>query len=30
MPKLTADGVVRRDGQGWYPAAKAAEKASGK
>ena len=31
MPKLTADGVVRREGQGWYPAdKKPAEKASGK
>ncbi len=30
MPKLTSDGVVRREGQGWYPAEKSAEKASGK
>ncbi len=30
MPKLTADGVIRREGQGWYPAEKAAAKASGK
>jgi len=22
MPKLTADGLVKRDGQGWHPAAK--------
>ena len=24
MPKLTADGQVKRDGQGWHPAAKSA------
>jgi hypothetical protein len=24
MPKLTADGLVKRDGQGWHPAAKSA------
>ena len=24
MPKLTADGLVTRDGQGWHPVAKSA------
>ena len=24
MPKLTADGLVKRDGQGWHPVAKSA------
>jgi hypothetical protein len=24
MPKLTADGLVKRDGQGWHPGAKSA------
>jgi hypothetical protein len=24
MPKLTSDGVVRRDGQGWFPTEKSA------
>ncbi len=24
MPKLTADGTIRRDGQGWYPTDKSA------
>ena len=26
MPKLTSDGLVKREGQGWHPVAKSADR----